>query len=136
MERIALHAALLVISAASVAAPMPAIASGTQASRPDGQDIADRVAGTYYGDVISDARGSSRSGVTITVTRVGANLVEVSSDYARIPTVRIPIERAMSAIVQANGDHVFLIDEGGDPDGLTLTIDGASLSVRRQSAPK
>jgi hypothetical protein len=94
-------------------------------------DLATEVSGTYHGDVISDARGSSRSGVTVTVARVGPNLVEVSSDYRRVPTVRIRIERAMNAIVQADGDHVFLIQRDRDPNQLSLTIDDASLSVRK-----
>ena len=96
------------------------------------RDLAAQVAGTYVGDVISDARGSSQSGVTVTVTRVGPNLVEVRSDYSRIPTVRIRLTQAMSAIVQADADHVFLIDRERDPRALTLTIDDASLSLRRQ----
>ncbi len=36
-------------------------------------DLADAVAGTYHGDVISDSKGSSRSNVTLTVTRTGPN---------------------------------------------------------------
>ena len=96
------------------------------------RDLAAQVAGTYVGDVISDARGSSQSGVTVTVARVGPNLVEVRSDYSRIPTVRIRLTQAMSAIVQADADHVFLIDRERDPGGLSLTIDDASLSLRRQ----
>lgn len=96
-------------------------------------DLADFAAGTYHGDVISDARGSSQSGITVTVRRVGPNLVEVSADYPRIPTVRIPLVQAMNAIVQANADHVFLINRDSDPNRLDLTIDDASLSVQRRT---
>lgn len=95
-------------------------------------DLADAVEGIYEGDVISDARGSSQSGVTITVRRVGRNLVEVSSDYPRIPTTQIPLSVAMTAIMQARGNSVFLIDRAKDPKSLMLTIDDASLSVRRR----
>lgn len=94
-------------------------------------DLADRVAGTYKGDVASDARGSSKDNVTITVTRVGTNKVEIKSDYPRIPTVTIPLEKAMDAILAASGPSVFLLDTVRSPDRLDLTIDDASWSGTR-----
>jgi len=120
--------ALLSLSVIGAAAPADAIQRSSQ--RP--ADLAEEVAGTWVGDVISDARGSSHSGVTVTITRVGPNLVEISADYARIPRVRIPLERAMNAIVQASGDHVFVINRDVDPRRLDLTIDEASLSLQRR----
>lgn len=124
----------LAILLAGLAAPTAAEAQRTSTIRPPAvvNDLAAQVAGTYHGDVISDARGSSRSGVTVTVRRVGPNLVEVSSDYARIPTVRIRITQAMNSIVQAGADHVFVINRDQDPRELSLTIDDASLNVRRR----
>ena len=123
--------------AAALALPIliaatPAAAQRNAELRRPSNDLADFAAGTYVGDVISDSRGSSRSDVTVRVTRVGPNLVEVQSDYARIPTVRIPLEQAMSAVLAARGDHVFLDQSDQDPRRLDLTIDGASLSLRRQ----
>lgn len=97
-------------------------------------DLADRVAGTYKGAVASDARGSSRDNVTITVTRTGPNKVEIKSDYPRIPTVTIPLEQAMDAILAASGPSVFLLDTVRSPDGLDLTIDDASWSGNRVAA--
>lgn len=94
-------------------------------------DLADMVAGTYEGDIISDARGPSKSGVTITVTRVGKNIVSIACDCTRIPRVDIPIERAMDAIIAASGPSVFLIELQRDPRRLSLTIDDASLSVAK-----
>lgn len=94
-------------------------------------DLADRVAGTYKGAVVSDARGSSRDDVTITVTRTGPNKVEVKSNYPRIPTVTIPLEKAMDAILAASGPSVFLLDTVRSPDRLDLTIDDASWSGTR-----
>lgn len=120
---------LLLVAAAPSAHGASALAPPAE-ERPN--DLAAQVEGTYHGDVISDARGSSREGVTVRVTRVGPNQVEVSSDYPRIPTVRIRIEQAMSAIVQADGDHVFVIQRDSDPNLLNLTIDDASLAVRRR----
>ena len=128
MSRFALAKALLLMSVT-----LPNIVCSADAQRPARvADLAEVVAGVYVGDVISDARGSSRTGVTITVTRIAANVVEVSSDYPRIPRVRIRIEQALNAIVQADADHVFLIQRDTDPALLSLTIDDVSLSVRRQ----
>jgi len=124
-------AALGLLLAAGLPLSVPVSAQGRRATQ-QRVDLATEVAGTYHGDVISDARGSSRQGVTIIVTRAGPNLVEVSSDYPRIPTVRIRIERAMNAIVQSGTDYVFLIQRDVDPDRLSLTIDDASLSVSRR----
>jgi len=98
-------------------------------------DLADRVAGTYKGAVASDARGSSRDNVTITVTRTGPNRVEIKSDYPRIPTVTIALEKAMDAILAANGPSVFLLDTVRSPDRLDLTIDDASWSGNRVATP-
>lgn len=120
--------------AASLALLLPAgatLAETPQAAPARKADLADRVAGTYRGDVISDARGSSKNGVAITVTRVGTNKVEVKSDYPRIPTVTIALEKAMDAILAASGPSVFLLDTVRSPDRLDLTIDDASWSGTR-----
>ncbi len=98
-------------------------------------DLADLVVGTYKGAVISDARGSSRDDVTITVTRTGPNTVEIKSDYSRIPTVTIPLEQAMDAILAASGPSVFLLDTVRSPGRLDLTIDDASWSGTRVTTP-
>ena len=117
--------------AAALLLPAGAAHADTKPTTPRKLDLADRVAGTYRGDVISDARGSSKSGVTITVTRIGPNKVEIRSDYGRIPTVAIPLEKAMDAILAASGSHVFLLDTARSPDRLDLTIDDASWSGNR-----
>jgi hypothetical protein len=126
-----LTVAMLVVmglGSAEAAAPKKPAAAAEAVRKPD---LADFVEGTYEGDVISDARGSSQSGVTVTVKRIGKNLVEVSCDYARIPKVTIPLTQAMSAILAARGNAVFLMDRAKDPKRLDLTIDDASLSVSR-----
>lgn len=122
-------------AAAALLLPIAAQAETKPASAPHKADLADRVAGTYKGDIISDARGSSKSGVTITVTRTGPNKVEIKSSHARIPTVTIPLEKAMDAILAASGPSVFLLDTVRSPDRLDLTIDDASWSGNRVAAP-
>jgi hypothetical protein len=108
-------------SAAAVAAPAP---------KPD---LADRASGTYFGDVISDARGSSRSGVRVTVTKMGPNQVRISADYARLPAFTARLERVMNTIQKSGpGSEVFLLDLSKTPVGLDLTVDDASWSGHRE----
>jgi hypothetical protein len=125
------------ILAAAAAALLPAAlhAETKPTTAPRKADLADRVAGTYKGAVASDARGSSRDNVTITVTRVGPNKVEITSDYPRIPTVTIPLEKAMDAILAASGPYVFLLDTVRAPDRLDLSIDDASWYGTRIANP-
>ncbi len=130
-----LPVAMILIAAIACAAPLSAAnrrshhpVSGTRQHKPD---LADLVAGTYRGDVTADAKGASHNGVTIIVTRADRNLVYVASDYARLPTVRIPIELAGGSVVNASGQNTFLIERARDPNRLDLSIDGAALVVRR-----
>ena len=102
------------------AALMTASAASAQPERKP--DLGDAAAGTYYGDVISDSKGSSRSGVTLTVTRVGKNLVSVTSDYPRLPQVTVPLEKAMDKILAASGDTTFLLDPSKSPPGLDVSF--------------
>jgi hypothetical protein len=105
IARILGRGALIVGAGALVAAS----AAGA-APPPRKPDLADAVAGTYAGDVISDSKGSSKDGVTLTVTRAGPNTVKVTSDYPRLPVVGVPLTAAMGTIVQKDGDTVFLYD--------------------------
>jgi hypothetical protein len=128
MIRTIFASCLLALSAAAVAMPVAAAPAQDPARKPD---LADYAAGTWEGDVTSDMRGSSQSDVVVTVTRVGKNLVEVSSDYDRLPTVRVPLTNAAGSIVHARGDTTFLIERNRDANRLDLYIDGAALIVRR-----
>jgi len=111
--------AMLVVALALV----PALAIAAPASAPKRKpDLGDAAQGTYAGDVISDSKGSSRSGVTLTVTRVGKNLVRVTSDYPRLPTVEVTLTSAMGKILQAHGNTVFLLDRGKNPPGLDVSF--------------
>jgi hypothetical protein len=125
---------LAVLACCVLAGPLEAVATKPgkpAAARKPVIDLADTVAGTYQGDVISDSRGSSRSGVTITVTKAGPNTVTVSSSYKRLPTFTVRLTRAMQTIQQASGDTVFLVDQSKSPWSLDVTVDGASWSGRR-----
>src|SRR5262249_44720341 len=70
--------------------PVQAPASG---SNPAHVDLADLASGVYYGGVVSDAKGSSRSDVTVTVTKVSPRRVRITSDYERLGTVEVELTR-------------------------------------------
>ncbi len=94
-----------------VGAAATLLAAGASAAAPERKpDLADAVAGTYGGDVISDSKGSSQSGVTLTLTRTGPNTVQVTSSYKRLPVISVPLTAAMGKIVQKNGDSPFVYD--------------------------
>lgn len=120
----------LAVPALAVALAAPATYYAQQDSRK--KDLADEVSGTYEGSVVADTRGGSQSGVVITVRRVAKNTVQVSSDYARVPTVTIGLTRASDAILNSSGHNNFLIQQGRDPKRLDLSIDGATLIVHKQ----
>lgn len=99
---------------AALALPGAWTAPGAQAQTnppPRKPDLGDAAEGTYFGDVISDSKGSSQSGVTLTVTRIGKNLVRVTSDYPRLPVIDVPLTSAMGKILQQRGNSVFLLDK-------------------------
>jgi len=112
----------------------PVLAVAAPASAPKRKpDLGDAAQGTYEGDVISDSKGASRSGVTLTVTRIGKNLVRVTSDYPRLPAVEVTLTRAMGKILQAGGNTVFLLDPGKNPPGLDVSFNNeVSWSGTRQ----
>jgi hypothetical protein len=95
------------------------------------RDLAEVAQGQYAGDVISDAHGPSREGVSITVTRIAPDTVRVSSSYGRMPTFTVPLTKAMQTIQQARGANVFLLDLAKSPPLLMVTVDDASWAGAR-----
>jgi hypothetical protein len=114
-----------------VATVVMALAVGTPIAaappKPPKPDLADICQGTYSGDVLSDSRGSSRQGVTFTVTKVGPNKVRVSSDYPRFPRFEIKLAKYMNTIQNQGGgiDGVFSLDVSKTPKVLDITDDQA-----------
>ena len=108
------------VAAVVLLAPLAANAQAENAKRKP--DLGDAAQGRYFGDVISDSKGSSRSGVAVTVTRVGPNLVKVTSDYRRLPEITVPLTRAMGRILQARGNSTFLLDPTKKPAGLDVSF--------------
>ena len=125
---IAAAAAMTLAGLAPTAAPQ-AVAGQTGAPR---RDLADIAQGSYFGDVISDARGSSRSDVRITVAKIGPNRVRVSADYPRLPAFEASLTRAMDTIQNRDGNEVFLLDLSRSPNSLHVTVDDASWAGARE----
>jgi hypothetical protein len=130
--RVRRAAAILAIGAAAVLVPPAAAQRSGGTVRAARADLADMAAGAYAGDVISDARGSSRSGVRIMVTKVGPNQVRVTADYARLPEFTARLTRVMNTVQNASGDQVFLLDLSKSPRTLMVTVDDASWGGARE----
>jgi hypothetical protein len=92
---------------------------------PKRPDLADTVLGTYFGDVISDSQGSSQSSVTLYVTKVNRTTVRVASDYARLPTVDVPIAYYGNRVLQTHGAAVFVLNRSKSPQTLDFNPDGS-----------
>ncbi len=110
-------------------------AADAKTRRPPRADLADIAAGVYHGDVMSDARGSSREGVTISVDKTGPNTVRVTSDYERLPEFTTRLTRAMQTIQNTGTTaqlQVFLLDLSKSPLSLMVTVDDASWAGRKQ----
>ncbi|MDQ8020244.1 MAG: toll/interleukin-1 receptor domain-containing protein [Moraxellaceae bacterium] len=106
-------------------APVPAPAP-TPSAEPGQADevLADLVVGRYAGDVMSDSQGSSRNGVVVTVTKLDASTVRVTSPYARIGSLDIPLEKVAGNVVNAGGDSLFMVELSRQPPTLSLNPRG------------
>ena len=103
--------------------PLATFANNQPTTRPD---LADTVAGTYAGDVTSDSRGSSKSDVTLTVSKTAPNTIQVTSDYARLGTVTFALERMSNQMILAAGNTkaTFVYDPSKSPVRLDYSPDG------------
>ena len=121
--------------ALKIAAALLALLSAASASAAERKpDLGDTAQGVYHGEVISDARGSSRSDVTLTVTRTGVNTVQVVSDYGRLPTFTAKLAKYQNTIQKTGpGGQVFLLDLSQSPRKLDVTDDDASWSGFRST---
>lgn len=128
--------AALLCMLAGIVAMNAGAADGQDPSARRRLDLADAAAGTYFGEVISDSRGASQSGVTITVERTAPNTVRVTSSYPRLPTFTTRLTRAMNTIQHSGGDAsiVFLLDLSKSPRHLDVTVDEASWSGDKQQS--
>lgn len=120
MKRNSLILSLLLMCGATF---LPLLTANAESDVPErNPDLGDTAQGRYFGDVISDSQGSSRSGVTLTVTRIGVNRVRISSDYARLPSVEVALTVAMDRILNDGGDTAFLLDPTKSPVQLDVSF--------------
>ena len=100
----------------------PEISTPSASEKPPGTiaGLADLVVGIYSGDVIADSKGSSRSNVSVTVSKVDASTVRVTSDYQRLGTVDVTLTRIGNQILNADGDTPFIVDLDRNPPTLTF----------------
>ncbi|MEE4377861.1 MAG: hypothetical protein V2J55_10175 [Candidatus Competibacteraceae bacterium] len=61
---------------------------------------------------------SSRSDVTVTVTKLDSRTVNVTSDYGRLGAVVIPLTRIDDKVLNADGDTPLILDLGQQPPRL------------------
>jgi hypothetical protein len=101
------------MSASEVAAVAPPPAAETTG-------LADLVVGRYHGDVIADSKGSSRSDIDVTITRIDRATVRVSSDYRRIGSVDVNLTRNGNQVFAADGDTPFIVDLDRSPPSLVF----------------
>jgi hypothetical protein len=112
---------LAALSGAAIAGPALAqSAADTPKRKPDLGDVAE---GRYFGDVVSDSKGSSHNDVTLVVTRIGINRVRITSDYPRLPVVEVALQRALDKIVQSRGNTAFVYDWAKKPARLDVSFD-------------
>jgi hypothetical protein len=103
-------------SQGSVEPPKSTPAEGAKPSVAAG-DLADLVVGNYYGGVIADSKGSSRSDVAVAITKIDRTKVRVSSEYSRLGA-DITLTRSGNQILNADGDTPFIIDLDHSPPTL------------------
>jgi len=82
--------------------------------------LADLVTGTYFGNVMADSKGSSRSDIGVTVTKLDPYTVRVTSDYPRLGTVDVTLTRIGNKILSAGGDSPFIVDLDQNPPTLAF----------------
>jgi TIR domain len=87
-------------------------------------DLADLASGVYHGEVTSDAKGSSRSDVTVTVVKVSPRRVRITSDYERLDTVEVELTRVGEGIQSVGDDTSFHLELTKQPPALSYSPHG------------
>ena len=87
-------------------------------------ELADVASGVYYGEVTSDSKGSSRSDVTVTVSRLSPRRVRITSDYERLGTVEVELTRVGEGIQDVGADTSFHLDLTNHPPALFYSPHG------------
>ena len=107
------HAAAARAASSVQTAAEIALASGDAASNPPAAaavDLANRVAGRYAGDIIADSQGPSRQGVVLTIDRIDARTVRItSSDQPRLDMAALRVSMAdAQTVLGESSDTPFI----------------------------
>jgi hypothetical protein len=102
------------------APPTPPATEAAVPPAAEAPGLADLVVGRYHGDVIADSRGSSRSDIDVTITRIDRATVRVSSDDRRIGSVDVNLTRNGNQVFAADGDTPFIVDLDRSPPSLVF----------------
>ncbi|MGH7797633.1 MAG: toll/interleukin-1 receptor domain-containing protein [Candidatus Binatia bacterium] len=94
--------------------------------------LADSVAGTYDGDVISDSQGASQSNVTVTLTKVGQRRVKVTSDYNRLDSHEVDLTKIGQMILSTSSTVVLSINLDEHPPGLNYNPGGVAYAGKKR----
>lgn len=86
--------------------------------------LADLAAGSYFGAIVADAKGPSRSDVWVTVQRLDARTVRLTADAPRLGSVDVALDRIGSRLVNAGGDTPLVLDLDARPPRLDYTRAG------------
>jgi TIR domain-containing protein len=86
--------------------------------------LADLIAGTYYGEVISDAKGSSRSDVTVTIAKVDRQRVRITSDYERLGITETDLTKVGNTVQNISGGPLLLLELDKNPPRLSYNPNG------------
>jgi hypothetical protein len=95
--------------------------------------LADLVIGTYFGNVVSDSKGGSRSDIEVTITKLDRYTVRVASDYQRIGIVDVTLTRSGNTILNVGGDSVFMLDLDKNPPRLAFSPRGLAYVGTKQN---
>jgi hypothetical protein len=112
------------VERASAIEPRASPSAAETESSADLADLAGLAAGVYRGDVVSDARGSSRSEVTVTVTQVGRRKIRITSDYPRLGVAELELDRVGQTLQGAGASALFLLELEKDPPQLHYNPNG------------
>ena len=98
--------------------------SASQVRDIESDELADLVVGTYLGNINSDSKGSSRSDVFVTVTRIDRARVRVTSDNQRIGTFDVDLTKIGDDLFNVGGASTLIVYPRRNPPELALIARG------------
>jgi hypothetical protein len=107
--------------------PAPEVEQAPQEQRapealPETADLTSTLDGIWFGNIMSGS-GSAQSTVAITITRVGPNIIKITSDSKRLPEVTVPLQSTPQGQITARlGDTAILYEPRRNPPTLEVNF--------------